>query len=235
MAIYRLRADLAFPPPSRAERSGLLAVGGDLSPERLLRAYSHGIFPWYEQPPILWFSPDPRMLIAPGALHVSRRLRRTLRQGRFELRLDGAFAEVIRSCARVPRPGSAGTWITAEMIDAYVALHELGYAHSSEAWQAGRLVGGLYGVSLGRAFFAESMFHHAPDASKAALTALVWQLEAWGFTVFDCQLPTPHLASLGARPCPRARFLDALAAALETATRRGPWSLEPALLPARLR
>jgi leucyl/phenylalanyl-tRNA--protein transferase len=234
MAVYRLRSDLAFPPPSHAEPSGLLAVGGDLSPERLLRAYSLGIFPWYERPPILWFAPDPRMWIEPGGLHVSRRLLRTLRQGRFELRLDSAFGEVIRACARVPRRGGAGTWITPEMIAAYEALHALGYAHSCEAWQGGELVGGVYGVSLGRAFFAESMFHRVRDASKAALTALVWQLEAWGFTLFDCQLPTAHLASLGARECPRARFERRLARALEAETRRGRWRLEPEVLRARL-
>jgi len=235
MAVYRLRADLAFPPPSDAEPSGLLAVGGDLSPERLLRAYSLGIFPWYEAPPILWFSPDPRMLIAPGALHVSRRLLRTLRQGRFELRLDSAFGEVIRSCASVPRRGGTGTWITPEMTLAYEKLHALGYAHSCEAWQAGELAGGVYGVSLGGAFFAESMFQRARDASKAALAALVWQLEAWGFTLIDCQLPTAHLASLGARPCPRARFERRLARALEAKTRRGRWELDLEVMRARLR
>jgi leucyl/phenylalanyl-tRNA--protein transferase len=234
MSVYRLRADLAFPPPALAEPSGLLAVGGDLSPERLLRAYSLGIFPWYEEPPILWFSPDPRMQIARGELHVSRRLLRTLRQGRFELRLDGDFAGVIERCASTPRPGSSGTWLGAEMIDAYGTLHALGYAHCCEAWQAGELVGGVYGVSLGSAFFAESMFHRARDASKAALVALVWQLEAWGFTLFDCQLPTAHLVSLGASPWPRARFLRALARALKTPTRCGRWELDAGLIPGRL-
>jgi leucyl/phenylalanyl-tRNA--protein transferase len=234
MAVYRLRSDLAFPPPSHAEPSGLLAIGGDLSPERLLRAYALGIFPWYEEPPILWFSPDPRMLIVPGALHVSRRLRRTLRQNRFELRLDTAFAEVIGNCASVSRPGAMGTWITPEMNLAYQALHTLGYAHSCEAWQSGELVGGVYGVSLGSAFFAESMFHRARDASKAALTALFWQLEAWGFTLLDCQLPTDHLASLGARSYARTRFQRLLERALEAKTRRGRWEFEPDLIRARL-
>jgi leucyl/phenylalanyl-tRNA--protein transferase len=234
MPVYRLRADLAFPPPSHAEPFGLLAVGGDLSSERLLRGYSLGIFPWYEKPPILWFSPDPRMLIEPGALHVARRLRRTLRQGRFELRLDTAFARVIQQCAEVPREGERGTWLTPEMIEAYVALHEQGWAHSCEAWQGSELVGGVYGVSLGGAFFAESMFHLATDASKAALAALVWQVEAWGFTLFDCQLPTPHLASLGAQPWPRERYLTALEHALQAPTRCGRWSLEPGLIAAHL-
>ena len=234
MPVYRLRSDLAFPPPEHAEPSGLLALGGDLSSERLLRAYSLGIFPWYEKPPILWFSPDPRMLIEPGSLHVSRRLRRALRQGRFELRLDSAFARVIQSCADVTRAGERGTWITAEMIAAYRALHSEGWAHCCEAWQGDALVGGVYGVSLGRAFFAESMFHLVSDASKAALVALVWQLEAWDFTLFDCQLPTPHLASLGARPWPRSRFLRALDTALREPTRRGRLSLEAGVLDARL-
>jgi leucyl/phenylalanyl-tRNA--protein transferase len=230
MPVYRLRADPAFPPPSEAEPSGLLAVGGDLSTERLLRAYALGIFPWYEKPPILWFSPDPRMVIAPGALHVSRRLRRTLRQGRFTVRLDTAFERVIGSCAAIPRAGERGTWITPEMIRAYGALHEQGFAHSCEAWQGDALVGGVYGVSLGSAFCAESMFHVVSDASKAALVTLVWQLEAWGFTLFDCQLPTPHLASLGARPWPRARFLEALESALRAPTRQGRWELDPDLV-----
>jgi leucyl/phenylalanyl-tRNA--protein transferase len=232
MPVHRLRAALVFPPPADAEPSGLLAVGGDLSSERLLLAYSRGIFPWYEKPPILWFSPDPRMVLAPERLHVSRRLRRRLRQGHFELSLDAAFPRVIRACGELRR--ADGTWITPEMIEAYVHLHEEGWAHSCEAWQRGELVGGVYGVSLGAAFFAESMFHVATDASKAALTALVWQLADWGFTLVDCQLPTPHLASLGARPQPRARFLAALAAALHAPTRHGRWQLDPALLARKL-
>ena len=227
MPVYRLRSDLAFPPPDHAEPSGLLAVGGDLSSERLLLAYSLGIFPWYEKPPILWFSPDPRMVIEPERLHVARRLRRRLRQGHFQMSLDTAFPRVIRACAEVRRDGDPGTWITPDMLEAYVALHELGYAHSCEAWRDGELAGGVYGVSLGAAFFAESMFHVATDASKAALTTLVEQLAAWGFSLFDCQLPTPHLASLGATPWPRERFLAALESALRTPTRRGPWTLEP--------
>ena len=230
MPVYRLDASLAFPPPAHAEPSGLLALGGDLSSARLLRAYRSGIFPWYDEPPILWFSPDPRMVLRPSELHVSRRLRRRLRQGTFELRLDGDFAQVMRCCAEVPRDMGPGTWITAEMIAAYTRLHAEGFAHSCEAWQGERLVGGVYGVSLGGAFFAESMFHLVTDASKAALTALVWQLAEWSFSLVDCQLPTPHLASLGARPWPRARFLEALESALRAPTRQGRWALDPDLV-----
>jgi leucyl/phenylalanyl-tRNA--protein transferase len=224
MPVYRLSRALAFPPPAEAEPSGLLAVGGDLSSERLLLAYACGIFPWYEKPPILWFSPDPRMVLEPSRLHVARRLRRRLRQGHFALTLDAEFARVIRLCGDLRR--ADGTWITPEMTDAYVRLHEEGWAHSCEAWQGGELVGGVYGVSLGAAFFAESMFHTATDASKAALTGLVWQLAAWDFTLVDCQLPTAHLATLGAQPQPRAQYLAALAAALHEPTRRGRWRLD---------
>jgi leucyl/phenylalanyl-tRNA--protein transferase len=232
MPVYRLRAEPAFPPPALAEPSGLLAVGGDLSSERLRLAYSLGIFPWYEKPPILWYSPDPRMVLAPERLHVARRLRRRLRQGQFELSLDRAFARVIRSCAELRR--GDGTWIGPEMVEAYERLHDEGFAHSCEAWQGGELVGGLYGVSLGAAFFAESMFHVATDASKAALATLVWQLAAWRVPLVDCQLPTPHLASLGAEPWPRERFLEALALALRAPTRRGRWTLEREVIDRRL-
>ena len=235
MTVYRLGAAACFPDPDEAEPDGLLAVGGDLRPERLLEAYARGIFPWYERPPILWFSPDPRLVLRPGDLHVSRRLRRSLRQQRFVLRCDHAFDAVTRACARAPRPGQRGTWITPEMLDAYGELHRLGFAHSCEAWQGDVLVGGLYGVSLGAAFFGESMFHTRSDASKAALVALVWQLEAWGFELFDCQLPAPHLERHGARRWPRARFLAALARALRAPTRRGTWSLDTDLLARRLR
>jgi leucyl/phenylalanyl-tRNA--protein transferase len=176
MVVYRLGGEARFPDPDEAEPDGLLAVGGDLRPERLLEAYARGIFPWYERPPILWFSPDPRLVLRPAELHVARRLRRRLRQGRFTLRCDHAFGSVARACARVRRSGQRGTWITPEMLDAYGELHRLGFAHSCEAWEGDELVGGLYGVSLGAAFFGESMFHTRSDASKAALVALVWQL-----------------------------------------------------------
>jgi leucyl/phenylalanyl-tRNA--protein transferase len=235
MPVYRLGSSLVFPPPEEAEEGGLVAVGGNLSPQRLLTAYGMGIFPWYQKRPILWYSPDPRMVLVPAELRVSRRLRRTLRQERFELRFDSAFEEVIRSCARIPRRGSAGTWITPEMIEAYCALFELGFAHSSEAWCEGKLAGAVYGVSLGGGFFGESMFFRVRDASKAALAALVWQIEEWGFELFDCQMHTEHLARLGAREWPRDRFLGVLRASMERPTRRGRWQLAAGLIESRLR
>jgi leucyl/phenylalanyl-tRNA--protein transferase len=227
MPVYRLGPELAFPPPEDAEASGLLAVGGDLEPERLLLAYALGIFPWYEDGlPILWHSPDPRMVLRPAALHVPRRLARRARQAQFRLTLDTAFPEVIRACAGTPRPGQRGTWITQDMTLAYVRLHELGFAHSAEAWEGEALVGGVYGVSLGGCFFGESMFTRRPDASKLAFVALVRQLERWGCDLLDCQVRTEHLARFGAREWPRARFLEALAAGLDADTRRGRWQLD---------
>lgn len=226
MPIYRLTQDpTLFPSPERADPSGLLAVGGDLRPERLLAAYSLGIFPWYsEGQPILWHSPNPRFVLEPAQLHVPKSLKKTLRRGAFELRLDTAFPEVIRRCARARRPDQQGTWITEEMQEAYVTLHEQGFAHSAEAWQGGTLVGGLYGVSLGRAFFGESMFALAPDASKAAFVTLVERLHDWGFALVDCQQETAHLARFGALPWPRKKFLRALAEAVKAPTRRGTWT-----------
>jgi leucyl/phenylalanyl-tRNA--protein transferase len=227
MPVYRLGPELAFPPPEDAEASGLLAVGGDLEPERLLLAYALGIFPWYEDGlPILWHSPDPRMVLRPAELHVPRRLARRARQAQFRLTLDTAFPEVIRACAGTPRPGQRGTWITQDMTLAYVRLHELGFAHSAEAWEGEALVGGVYGVSLGGCFFGESMFTRRPDASKLAFVALVRQLERWGCDLLDCQVRTEHLARFGAREWPRARFLEALAAGLDADTRRGRWQLD---------
>jgi len=224
--IWELSEAPVFPPAAAAEPNGLLAVGGDLRPERLLRAYARGIFPWFERPPILWYSPDPRGVLSLPRLHVPRRLERTLRSGRFHLRLDTAFDAVIRACA-APRPGQAGTWITPEMQAAYARLHRLGYAHSCEAYQGDRLVGGLYGVSLGAAFFGESMFHLEAAASKAALATLCRQLQRWGFQLLDAQLPAAHLEVFGVRSWPRHRFLEALGAALEAApTRIGPWELD---------
>lgn len=232
MAVFRLSRELVFPPPEAAEPSGLIAAGGDLAAERLILAYSLGIFPWpHEGLPLLWFSPDPRWVIVPTELHVPRRLIRSLRAGRFEVRLDSAFDRVIRACAEAERPGQGGTWISPEMVSAYERLHELGFAHSAEAWRDGELVGGLYGVSLGACFYGESMFTRAPDASKTALVTLVRQLDAWGFTLFDCQTHTPHVERLGAQPWARPRFLAALASAQESPTRRGRWRLDPGFTP----
>jgi leucyl/phenylalanyl-tRNA--protein transferase len=197
-----------FPPLESAldEPNGLLAAGGDLSPGRLIAAYRQGIFPWFgEDEPILWWSPDLRMVLYPEELRVSRSLRKALRRDDYEIRVDTAFRAVMEACAQ-PRPGQAGTWIGARMIDAYCALHEGGFAHSVETWREGRLIGGLYGVAHGRAFFGESMFSRATDASKLALTHLVHQLERCKFGLIDCQMRTSHLASMGAREVSRARF-----------------------------
>ncbi len=227
MPIFRLPREPVFPDPEEAEPDGLLAVGGDLSPKRLLRAYAAGIFPWYsEENPILWWSPDPRLILHPGWLHVSRSLARSLRRGRYEVRADTAFREVIGRCAAKARRGQHGTWITAEMRAAYERLHDLGFAHSFEAWEEGELVGGLYGVSLGAAFFGESMFADRPDASKVAFVRAVEWLAGRGVTLIDCQVRTEHLVSLGAREVPRREFLGALARALEIPAQPGTWRLD---------
>ena len=223
MLIQRIVQQLPFPDPARADADGLLAYGGDLSPERLVSAYAHGVFPWYESGPILWFSPDPRMVLLPAELRVNRSLRKNLARRRFEVRMDSAFEDVIRSCAEVPRPDQSGTWVTPDMIEAYCRLHELGLAHSVESWREGQLVGGVYGVSLGAAFFGESMFARQSDASKVAFVHLVHQIERWGFHFLDCQVYTEHTARLGAKPWPRTRFLQELSTALEAPTRRGRW------------
>lgn len=225
--VYRLTSELSFPHPDEAEPGGLLAVGGDLAPGRLLLAYASGIFPWYEEGlPILWHSPDPRTALRPSQLRIGRSLRRFLRASPFEIRLDTAFARVIHACARVPRSQGEGTWITEDMIDAYQRLFELGYAHSAEAWLGQELVGGLYGVSIGRCFFGESMFALQTNASKVAFATLVRQLVRWEFDLIDCQVHTEHLARFGATPWPRHRFLTALESALGSPTRRGRWQLD---------
>lgn len=229
MPIYRLGRAVAFPDPALADPDGLLAVGGDLAPERLLAAYARGIFPWYDdRSPILWWSPDPRLVLEPGALHVSRSLARTMRRGTYRVTADAAFERVIRRCAEKGRPGQRGTWITPEMIDAYCELHRLGFAHSFEAWAGGTLAGGLYGVSLGSAFFGESMFADARDASKVAFARAVAWLGDGGVDLVDCQVRTEHLLSLGAREIPRREFLHRVAAAIEAPTRRGRWALPDA-------
>lgn len=227
MPVFRLDERLVFPPVELAEE-GLLAVGGDLRPERLLLAYSQGIFPWYEEgQPILWHSPDPRLVLEVEKLHVPRSLAKAMRRRPFRLTLDTAFRRVIEGCASASRAHESGTWITPEMIEAYTELHRLGYAHSAEAWRDGELAGGLYGVSLGRAFFGESMFARSPDASKIAFVTLARQLERWGITLIDSQVYTENLARFGAEEWPRARYLAALRRALVRPTRMGPWRFDP--------
>lgn len=226
MPVFRLDDRLVFPPVHLAE-DGLLALGGDLKPERLLLAYSQGIFPWYaENLPILWHSPDPRMVMTTADLIVQRSLRKTIRKRPYELRCDTAFLKVLEGCATSPRPGQTGTWLIPEMVDAYTQLHELGFAHSFEAWRGDELVGGLYGVSLGGAFFGESMFARASDASKIAFVASVRQLEAWGITLIDCQVHTDHLERFGAYEVPRKQYIEMLTAVLDEPTKRGRWTLE---------
>ncbi len=216
---------MIFPPVHRAVEEGLLAWGGDLSPERLLLAYKSGIFPWYdEEGPILWFSPDPRWLLPPSTLLVSRRLKRTLRTTPFRVTLDVAFEKVIQNCRAMYRPDQDGTWITRDMVRAYCHLHELGFAHSVEVWLEQELVGGLYGVSLGGFFCGESMFHLQKDASKIGFVWLVRQLAAWEFDFLDCQMETAHLVRWGAVSWPRSRFVKALSRSAALQTRRGPWS-----------
>lgn len=222
--------DLRFPPVECASPEGLLAVGGDLRPERLLEAYRHGIFPWYnEDQPILWWSPDPRAVLFPSKLHIPRSLRRTLRRNLFSITLDTNFRAVIEGCAgkRTQYP-DGGTWITPEMITAYTRLHELGYAHSAEAWLEGTLVGGIYGVAIGGAFFAESMFTSVDDASKAALVTLVRRLESWGFDLIDCQQDSPHVRRFGAEEIPRGDFIALLSEAVKRPDRLGRWTLDTA-------
>jgi leucyl/phenylalanyl-tRNA--protein transferase len=217
----------AFPHPREADEHGLLAVTTELTADRIVEAYTRGIFPWFERRGLVaWFSPDPRMVLLPDDLHVARTLRKTLARGTFEIRLDTAFASVVKACAVTPRKHERGTWIGPRFRDAYADLHERGLAHSAEAWRGGKLVGGLYGVSLGRVFFGESMFAKEADASKAAFATLIAQLRAWGFRMIDCQVYTEHLESLGAREWPRDRFLHVLAGAVREPGRPGPWTLE---------
>jgi len=231
MTVFALPAQPVFPDPSLADEDGLLAVGGDLSPQRLLMAYGRGIFPWYsENAPILWWSPDPRLILEPSRVHVPKRLERILRQGVFRFTLDTAFERVIAGCAQTPRRGACGTWIVPEMLAAYCRLHELGFAHSIEVWSGGTLVGGLYGVALGGAFFGESMFYNEPDASKAGFVTLIRALDRAGFILFDCQQTTAHMVRFGGFEVPRDEFLSRLEQALELPSPRGPWSLRDGAL-----
>ncbi len=204
-----------------------MAVGGDLSPERLLLAYRQGIFPWFSAgEPILWWSPDPRLVLYPAEFKVSKSLKKTIKQKRFHITADTAFSKVIKACASVKRKNNEGTWIVDEMIKAYSLLHEAGFAHSIEAWYKGKLAGGLYGVSLGRCFFGESMFTLVSNASKAAFARLVKHLERFSFDLIDCQVPTQHLINFGAREIPRNLFLEQLEDSLKIPAIKGKWRLE---------
>jgi leucyl/phenylalanyl-tRNA--protein transferase len=215
MPVYSLTEELSFPPPELADDDGLLAVGGDLSIERLVVAYSMGIFPWYSDDyPILWWSPDPRLVLLPEELKISRSLRQTIKKGIYEFTLNKAFEDVIRSCAAICRKGEDGTWITEEMVQAYINLHKAGYAHSVEAWEGDELAGGLYGVLLGKAFFGESMFARRSDASKAAFVIFAGRLIKQGIELIDCQVATDHMKRFGAREIPRAEFMKRLKKAL---------------------
>ena len=227
MPIFQLSDKASFPPPHFSEGDGLLAVGGDLSEERLVKAYYMGIFPWYSDPdPILWWSPDPRLVLFPSELRVSRRLRRTIRCGTFRVTMDTAFEKVIQSCAKIPRKHEQGTWITPEMVTAYCRLHTAGFAHSVEAWSEGRLAGGLYGVAIGRCFFGESMFSNQNNASKVAFVELVEYLHKRKFRLIDCQVTTTHLKNFGAREISRTEFLNILEALREKPSLRGKWPQE---------
>lgn len=216
--------DYSFPPASMASKEGLLAFGGDLSPERIVMAYANGIFPWYtENEPLLWWSLDPRLVICPGEMRVSKSLRHTLRSGRFEVRIDTAFEKVMRACAQAPREGQDGTWITDEMVEAYVELHRMGLAHSFEVYHEGELVGGLYGVALGKLFCGESMFHSMTDASKVAFYHLHEFLVEHNFKLIDCQQETKHLISLGAYIISRDEYLHEIQQLVNEPTLKGNW------------
>ena len=224
MTIYQLTDKLIFPPPELAENDGLLAIGGDLSPERLLLAYSSGIFPWFsEGDPILWWSPSPRLVIFPDEFTVPTRLSRLVRQRKFSVTMDKAFQQVISSCANAAERQKRGTWITADMIAAYCLLHDLGFAHSVECWQGDELAGGLYGLSLGGIFFGESMFSRQANSSKVALVCLVQKIQQWGFDLIDCQMKTTLLMQFSAREIPGAEFRKLLAKSLSRPTKRGKW------------
>ena len=211
MTVYRLTKELVFPPPELADDDGLLAIGGDLSVNRLILAYSMGIFPWYsDNDPILWWSPDPRLVLIPAELKVSRTLRQTIKKGIYHVTTNTAFEDVIRNCATIRRKGQGGTWITGDMIKAYVRLHKAGYAHSVESWAGDELAGGFYGVMMGKAFFGESMFAKKTDASKVAFATYAAMLAEEGFELIDCQVTTEHMKRFGAKEIPRVEFMKLL-------------------------
>lgn len=226
--MYMLTDELKFPPPEGASPEGVVAIGGDATPERLALAYSLGIFPWpHRELPLLWFSPDPRFVLTFDQVHVGRSLRKRIRSKPYTIRADTAFREVMQGCAQSPRPGQDGTWITDELRAGFCALHDRGIAHSIEAYDdEQRLVGGLYGIALGRAFCGESMFAHAADASKIAMVTLLGHLRTWGFHFVDCQVYTDHLSRFGACDWTRPKFLQLLSRALSQPTKLGPWKFE---------
>ena len=227
MTVYLLSEMPVFPPVDDAEPDGLIAIGGDLSVERLLRAYSGGIFPWFmEEGEVYWYSPDPRMILLPEKYHQPETLNRILKSGKFSVRIDTRFEEVIMACATVGRPDNGGTWINQDFIAAYVELHRCGLAHSIETYYQNELVGGLYGVSLGAAFFGESMFYKIPNASKVAFAMLVELCRQNNFIFIDCQVETRHLLNLGAKSVPRKKFLMLLNEALKFPTRKCQWTTD---------
>lgn len=232
MPVFQLSDTIHFPPPEMAREDGLLGIGGDLSPERLLLAYQMGIFPWYmEGDPILWWAPTPRLILPPSAFHCSRTLQRDLRKDTFTFSMDTDFRAVINACAEVRTKQHTPTWINHEMIEAYCILHDLGYAHSVECWQGDVLAGGLYGVSVGGFFFGESMFSRTKNSSKASLAVLAQQLAAWGFDCIDCQMKTEHLISLGAKEIPGRQFFAMLQQSILRPDRKGRWRLDTAVTP----
>lgn len=224
MPVYQLHPEfIAFPNAEEAEEDGLLAIGGDLSEQRLIEAYASGIFPWYSQEPILWWSPDPRFVMKPQDFRLSKSLKRTYKTGRFEVKLDTNFREVIKNCSKIKRTHEDGTWINKDIVEAYTKLWDLGLAHSAETYYEGELVGGLYGVSLGRCFFGESMFHKMSDASKLAFWKLCEFLEAHDFDIIDSQIHTAHLESLGAYFIPRKEYLKIVENSIQKPTMQGKW------------
>jgi len=225
MPVFLLSDKIEFPPPYLASKAGLLAVGGDLSRDRLLLAYRMGIFPWYSDgEPLLWWSPDPRLVLYPEEIRISKTLKKIIKQDKFHLTIDTAFDQVINACAQIRIEKNEGTWIVQEMIDAYCRLHDAGFAHSVEAWYQGELAGGIYGVSLGKCFFGESMFSRISNASNITLVKLVEYLKTLSFDMLDCQITTEHLTRFGAREIQRDVFLKQLEQSLEATTRQGRWS-----------
>ncbi len=226
MQLFQLGDELKFPPPDLANEEGILAFGGDLRPERIMLGYHHGIFPWYSSDtPILWWSPDPRFVLYPDELHVSKSTRQVLRKGIFEVTFDCAFEQVINACQQVPRPDQDGTWITDALKAAYIQIHQLGFAHSVEVWKEGELVGGLYGVNIGKVYFGESMFSLVSNASKIGFISLVNQLKKEGISLIDCQVETQYLHSLGGRNVPRHEFLKQLNYAIDDNSLNYSWSI----------